>query len=386
MEDTMTLAFFPDELIVEIISRLPVKTLIRFRCLNKSFNTLISDPNFVKIHLKKSERNPHLAVPAYRYAENEPHLLAFPISRLLENSSTTIHYDPCYRLNHSDGSWRVVGSCNGLLCLLDRNTSPAGQRLCLWNPATRKKSKFVLGPRKYTKFFFGYDYLTETYKVIAFRVKLDMGNGNAMVKVLSIGNSSWRNIQCLMLPLYWYQPNNNCTRVHLNGTINWLAVRNYFDKYLNGITVVEYVIVSLDLSTESHTQLLLPQGVDKGPCHQPTLAVLMDCLCFSYDFKRTHYVIWQMKDFGVHESWIQLFKISYQNLFSFNGCVMKFISFKLLPLHLSENGDTLILANDDADKAIVYNCKDNTTAKILITKQIFWRQARGYVESLVSPR
>lgn len=293
MENTMTLAFLPDELIVEIISCLPVKPLMRFRCLNKFFNTLISDPNFVKKHLKKSEQNPHLTVFSYRYPDKEPYLLTFRISRLHENPSTTIHYDPYYRLNDSDSSWLVIGSCNGLLCLLDRTTSPARQWLCLWNPATRTKSVFVLAPRNYLKFFFGYDSLTETYKVIAFRVKLDKDKGNAtgMVKVLSIGDCSWRNIQGLLLPLYWFHSCNNSTCVNLNGTINWLALRNYYEIYLNGITVDEYVIVSFDLSTESHTQLLLPQGFDEVPFHQPTLAVLMDCLCFSFDFKRTHHVI-----------------------------------------------------------------------------------------------
>jgi hypothetical protein len=166
----MTLVFLPDELIVEIISRLPVKTLMRFRCLNKSFNTLVSDPNFVKMHLKKSEQNPQLTVFSYRYPDKEPYLLTFPISRLHENPSITIHYDPYYRLNDSDHSWRVVGSCNGLLCLLDQTTSPLRRWLCLWNPATRTKSEIVLAAHNYRKFFFGYDYLTETYKVIAFRV------------------------------------------------------------------------------------------------------------------------------------------------------------------------------------------------------------------------
>ncbi|AES87361.2 transmembrane protein, putative [Medicago truncatula] len=263
---------------------------MQFRCLIKSFYTLISDPYFVKMHLKKSEQNPHLTVFSYRCPGYEPYLLTFPIYRLHENPSITIHYDPYYRLNDSDRSWRVVGSCNGLLCLLDRNTSPARQWLCLWNPATRTKSEFVLAPRNYSKFFFGYDYLTETYKVIAFRMELDKDIGTA--------------------------------------------------------------------------------------------TVLMDCLCFSYDFKRTHHFIWQMKDFGVHESWIQLFKINYQNLFSFDGYRMKFGRIRLLPLHLSKSSDTLILENDDANVAIVYNCRDNTSAKIGITNQILWPQARGYVERL----
>jgi hypothetical protein len=92
--------------------------------------------------------------------------------------------------------------------------------------------------------------------------------------------------------------------VHLNGTINWLAVLGYscskfgFALIERIFTVEVYVIVSLDLSTETYTEPLLPRGFAKKPRCPPKLVVLMDCLCFCHDFEKTHFVICQMKDFG----------------------------------------------------------------------------------------
>jgi hypothetical protein len=40
----------------------------------------------------------------------------------------------------------------------------------------------------------------------------------------------------------------------------------------------------------------------------------MDCLCFSHNSNKTEFLLWQMKEYGVQESWNQLFKISLQYL------------------------------------------------------------------------
>jgi len=43
-------ATLPDKLITEILSRLPVKSLIQMKSVCKSWKTLISNPSFIKIH------------------------------------------------------------------------------------------------------------------------------------------------------------------------------------------------------------------------------------------------------------------------------------------------------------------------------------------------
>ncbi|XP_042515312.1 F-box protein CPR1-like [Macadamia integrifolia] len=44
----------PEDLIIDILSRLPVKSLLRFRCVSKPWCTLITDPSFIKMHLNRS--------------------------------------------------------------------------------------------------------------------------------------------------------------------------------------------------------------------------------------------------------------------------------------------------------------------------------------------
>ncbi|CAK8541083.1 unnamed protein product [Lathyrus sativus] len=386
----------PNELLAEIFSLLRVKCLMRFKCVNKSFNSLISDPYFIHMHLNKSQRNPNLTlILQQNYKFSDCNVTTFPISGILDTPLTTVQFDHYYDLNENNSSWWIVGSCNGLLTLIDTSTPPfnCDSRICFWNPATRAKTEYFLPSSNISfQFAFGYDTLNEIYKVVAFHVELDVKrrktnmvkfcNARSMVKVFSMGNDSWRNIQSFpALPFYRFNNNSINNGVYLSGTMNWLALRDYFCfNYLfcsneGSIDLDQFVIVSLDLSTETYTQFLLPQSFDKVPRFPPALVVLRDCLCFCHDFEETCFVIWQMKDFGVQESWIQLFKISYTYFFKW---------LDLLPLYLSENGDTLILANDEYDEAFIYHHKNNRVEKIETTDDILWSQSKNYIESLVS--
>lgn len=187
-----------NELIVEIFSLLSVKPLMRFRYVNKFFN--VYDPYFIQMHLKRSKRNLQLAAMPLPYSTSS--VVTFPnISRLLEqqeNSSTTIQYDPYHRLIGKNGClWWVAGSCNGLLCLIDRGILG----LCLWNPTTRTKSQIFYVHTRYVKssFTFVYDVSTQTYKVVELRIEGE--HGSAMVQVFSFRDYSSRYIQCF-LPMF----------------------------------------------------------------------------------------------------------------------------------------------------------------------------------------
>jgi F-box interacting protein len=377
-------AFLPTELIMEIISWLPVKYLIQFMCVSKFYKTLISNPYFIQMHLEKSARNnPCLALMWQDDLMHEDcRIITLSVSRLLHKKYTT----PFHSGSGTFYQWCVIGSCNGLLCLVDIQSPHYYHYLYFWNPATRMESrKISITLFRNFKFSFGYDNLSKTYKVLAFSVA--HVNATSVVKVLNLGDYSWKNIQCFpVLPLYWFNRDKN-HGVYLSGTINWLALRNYFySDYefdnVSKITVEQYVIVSLDLSTESYTQLLLPRGFDEVPRVQPTIVVLMGCLCFGHDFKGSHFVIWKMKDFGVQESWIQLLKISYQNIYS-SQYLLTFETMEFLPLYLSKNGDTLILTNDKNDTAFIYKCRINRGEPIQITNKVRWLWAKDYVESLV---
>jgi len=209
--------------------------------------------------------------------------------------------------------WFIIGSCNGLICLQGEfpPTSPQNCWLRFWNPATKTLSKKLGYLTNHFRFTFGYDVSNYTYKVMAFSAK--------KVKVFSLGDNVWRDIPNFPIVPFDIKagdcrPYENIG-VYVRGTINWLAIRNMTDQYeWSDITIDQFVIISLDLAKETYRQLLPPNGYVEVPPIEPSVTVLMDCLCFSHYFKGTHFFLWKMMEFGVQESWTQFLKISFQDL------------------------------------------------------------------------
>ncbi|XP_045797808.1 F-box protein CPR1-like [Trifolium pratense] len=261
------------------------------------------------------------------------------------------------------------------------------------NPATRttRSEKFedTFGHHN-CRFTFGYDASTKTYKVVAFRA--EKNNGSSDVKVFNLGDNCWRNIQNFPVAPnnsldHYYTLDSLNNGVHFYGTINWLAL----DKSITHIK--KFVILSLDLSTETYKQFLLPLGFDEVPFSQLVLRVLMDCLCFSHDSNNTEFILWKMKEYGVQESWTQVFKISYQNL-AMQLPIRLLVEppmlniryghrYQLMCLYI--NADIVIFASKHCKKSFIYNLKDKTVVKIKSRYTIRWfHDSKDYVESLVS--
>jgi len=369
---------------------------MQLRSVCKSWKTLISDSTFVKLHLKRSTRSKHLAlflIP-YRHSTNF-RVARLPLLRLPGETRVTLTANSNFQLTDAYGFLCPVGSYNGLICLEGRFLTNNYDEifLYLWNPAAMTLSNKIEFYREFHqqegnfqykwKFSFGYDSSTDTYKIVAFHLMTNE------VKVLSFGDNVWKNIQCLpMVPTYcaprFYKHVGNKHGLYVCGTLNWLAIQNKFqyDYQIDWklITIGQFMIISLDLSTETYRHLMAPQGFDIVPCVQPTLVVLMDSLCFYHDFHGTGFIIWQMMEFGVEESWTQFLKISFQSL----PLVPNHRRLCLFPVCLSENGDTLILACGQRKQAILYNLRDNIVEKTRITNEIEWFFSKDYVESLVS--
>ncbi|MCH82417.1 F-box/kelch-repeat protein, partial [Trifolium medium] len=194
----------PEELIDEVLSLLTVKSLMRMKCVNKSWNTLISDPIFVKMHLKLSPPNTHFVLHSSCSAN------ILPIST--KEKTVTLTDDPYGRFHSKDLS-SIVGSCNRLICLLDSNSKTSDYHsdymtlehsLYFWNPATRTKSE-RLGSIRYNRnrhtfvhvmFAFGYDNSTDTYKVVMLNLEWDENPVRTAVKVFTLGANIWRDIDC----------------------------------------------------------------------------------------------------------------------------------------------------------------------------------------------
>lgn len=117
----------PEEIIRgEIVSRLPVKSVVRFRCVCKSWRFVVwSDPVFVQSHLTHNCMDPDKAALITRCRPGEiPNYKFHPLnSRYLE----------------------LGGSVNGLVCVYHLNY-PSITCLGIWNPATNQYKDIPLPP------------------------------------------------------------------------------------------------------------------------------------------------------------------------------------------------------------------------------------------------
>ncbi|KAI4317737.1 hypothetical protein L6164_025584 [Bauhinia variegata] len=364
----------PEELIIEILSWLPVKALLQLKRVCKSWRSLISDPQFVKKHLHRSITDARFSRRRFLLltASSQRQLLSGSVQGLFENPSA-ISVDASFEFKCK---YEIVGSCDGLLCLADY----AKGHLRIWNPFTRLRSKKLPcfhdsnhDPCCITVFGFGFDHFTDNYKVVVINYYID--REESIVKVYNFGANSWRQIQNFPnVPLAYHGPGKFVSR-----TLNWAVAGINNSGFPLGIGPLQQLeIVSLDLGKETYSKLQLPDIEDKELVFGwPMLSVLKDCLCFFYDYKESYLVLWLMKEHGVRESWTKLMTIPYMGLERINK--FPFLS----PLFLSDNGEVLL--QNHSDELVMYDPRDKKFehAKIEVDKP--WVDSMIYVESLVSP-
>ncbi|XP_058739618.1 F-box/kelch-repeat protein At3g23880-like [Vicia villosa] len=384
----MSLPILPPELIEEILSWLSVKLLVRLTCVCKLWKSLIFDPTFAKLHLERSPKRTHTLLTLIDGVEESETWVVAPLSvrRLLEYpSSTVVNEDKCYRFTND--SYDAIGSANGLVCVIGVKSIQAGNREIhswFWNPSLRLKSEYsptlsFMCPNRSVHHGFGYDDSRDTYKVVA--VFWDHTLQKWEGRVHCMGDSYWRKtLACpdfptLLGPLV-------CVPF-VNGSVNWLALNNlnYHEYEWKNVTIEKLMIFSLDLRTETCKYMLLPDCIGKKPEDEPTLSVLRGCLCLYYNHMNTHFVLWEMREFGVQESWTRLVNLRYAQIqWDFVPDVM------MLPVCLSENGDVVRLACPQAwYDVVMYNRRDGRVEHIEFSNsQIFY--ACEHMKSLVLPR
>nr|KYP50188.1 F-box/kelch-repeat protein At3g23880 family [Cajanus cajan] len=357
----------PQELILEILSWLPVKDLMRFRCLSKTWTTLMSHHAFVKLHLQRSSKNKHVLLSFYQHDNavgnrNNSSVAAAPCSTdgLLENPTSTINN--CIR-RFSETSI-VIGTCNGLVCICSyfKTDDYIKYWVRFWNPATRimsEDSPYIVlfdsdyqNELYYLKFGFGFDDLSGNYKVVM--ILLDVQSYKRETRVLTWGISVWKKtLNCPLFPL----PDPVVGQL-VSGTLNWLAlssVGNGPDGYdWDIVTVDDLVIFSYDLKNDTYRYLLMPHGLLEVPAREPYLGVLKGCLCLSLDYKDTHFVVWLMREFGIQKSWTQILNVSYE----YHHYPIHAFALNFMPLFMSENEDILLLADEVRSLYVVYNLRD----------------------------
>jgi len=294
-----SLPTLPYDVIQEILCRLPVKFILRFRCVCKSWNFLISDPKFVKKQLRVSiPRN--LYFLNYSRWSHKYILTSYALDSIFTNITSNFiqsEYNLSNEVRTYGKLYFIIGSCNGIVCIADNHNG----LVILWNPSTKKIKQLPLYAKPIgtlTTFGFGYDSLNDNYKVVVVLDYLVLDEDYSFfnknqVKVHTLGTNIWRTIQDypfggLLVPVMKGE--------FVSGTINWL--------FSEESSECPRFIVSFDLATESYQKISPPNlgGVDV--CDLLALGVLRDCLCVTSGVD-----VWVMKEYGNKESWTKLFTI-----------------------------------------------------------------------------
>ncbi|KAK7364312.1 hypothetical protein VNO80_12869 [Phaseolus coccineus] len=374
-------AVLPAELMMEILSRVPVKDLMRFRCTSKWMNHLILDRALVKLHLQRCSKNTNILLTIVDYENNKTMYCAASCSlqSLPQNPSSTIDYN-CHRFNHD---YIVVGVCNGLVCLQDSHRGVDYQELWVrfWNPSTRLMSedsprlRVPSNDNRYPypfQFGFGYDDRSDTYQVVF----LDNKSHKIEVSVHSLGDSCWRNIlSCDALVILSFSGAYVC------GTINWLAVPKSGSGYQGKNFINKLKIFSYDVKNEKCNYLSMPDVPCEGFPDAPVIAVFKGCLCLSYR-QGTRFLVWTMREFGVAKSWTPLLNINYKDLQIHVPYGMPIIP---VVLCISEN-DNVLLGSYGTAEFFLYNKKDNRIDRYeLFNDNMFCCFSYDCVQSLVLP-
>ncbi|XP_004300732.1 PREDICTED: F-box/kelch-repeat protein At3g23880-like [Fragaria vesca subsp. vesca] len=162
----------------EVLSRLPPKSLMRFKCVRKSWQRLISNSAFAAKHLSASKRNKHASsttVVLRRCVADDIHsgkkevlLSSFDLCQRLDGDDELhpILEDLYSPLSPGVVDWhrfcvRISTHCDGILCLTD-----SAKYIVLCDP-TIKEFKCLPAPSLGScADGFGYDLKSKDYKIV----------------------------------------------------------------------------------------------------------------------------------------------------------------------------------------------------------------------------
>lgn len=334
---------FPDEIIMDILSRLPVRSLLQFRCVSKRFRGLISDNHFIKSHLKKAE------------SLSTHHRILIPTSPLLSLNYNNNIYESMelnFPFLKPSRLVKIMGSCNGLVCLIDGYT----RDMIIYNPSTRRHfNPFPLSQQ----------------------VVRCSNEPNRIEYVYGFGcGSNPNDIRLVRFPRFARDSENIKFKVYdfidtsatfLNGSLHWLA-RHANNENENR------VIASFNVTKETFTDLSLPRQIPNLPYYN--LGVLKGSLYAIRDvIDHKKIEVWLLNDYGVINSWL------------------KFI---IIPLDVGTGGipymrpltcvsDHEILLEIALQSYAIYNAK-NKTFRFIRSDLDCYGDAAIYVESLLSPQ
>lgn len=360
------------DVLEEILSRLSVKDLLRFKSVSKQWFSIISSPFFIHLHLKKSVSKPRRIFIPY------PHTY-----KTIEEDGVVHVAEELSRPKETIGMC-LVGACDGLFCYLDYSA----KRICIWNPALRVSRIGVVRVSRIGDDVNIDNWLYDDHVVLLFW----FGRGSSdddddqykLILGIRLSEYGCKNEICTnsirLIRLHAVEDDYVSTQeiefdddekldlmknegVLLHGVVHWVAKR---------VSSNTSVVLSYDLRRWTVGEVAAPVGMD---CYG-TIGAMDGCLCAIMpagdDYFGGIFEVWIMKEYGSKESWTKSMMIIS------DGCDRMS---QLFLVGDSDDGD-LILNGNPGCQVLMSNVAGNK-AKTLVSDG--YGSPRMYIETLLSP-
>lgn len=239
-----------EDVILEILLRLPVKTLVRFKCVCKQWYTIIESQSFIKQHFGQRSNQERLLVRHYKCNE-DLHAYALFLDDVCSGFEEPAH------LQMPNLIFELLGPVNGVFCLVGQSRD-----LALLNPATRQLKPLPELPEVIVEphllfldnvLGFGLDLLSGDYKVISIWYFWNKSNNaldcHPIVFVYNLGSDSWRNLEDVGCFKSSYSACRSLCNTYLNGVYYW-------DMEFSNTNVA--AILAFDMTTEKFQEIQVP--------------------------------------------------------------------------------------------------------------------------------
>ncbi|KAF7813728.1 F-box/kelch-repeat protein [Senna tora] len=281
----------PEDILVNILLFLPLKSLLRFKSVSKKWRSIISDPHFANFHFQSSSSLSHRLL---HIVDSQVGSVDLDSSFFDRSAVFELH------LPNNVPPHEIWGSCRGFVLLHDFHSS----NFIMLNPFTGSYRRFPNSPKpsELCPFIcgFGYDAYTDDYLVVQ-AANLTYDTDEFDVEFFSMKANSWTKIADRTNFPYSNGYDQTIVGTFLNGAIHWLVGRRYASVQL---------LIRFNLRERNFMEMPLPDGFESG-FHFSCLVTLGGCLsiCKINDSDKTAN-IWSMKEYGVKSSWTKSFVLS----------------------------------------------------------------------------
>ncbi|KAJ4847210.1 hypothetical protein Tsubulata_019339 [Turnera subulata] len=169
------LTLLPSVIVEEILALLPSKIIHRFRQVSKSWSSFLVSLEFQKLRTKSTPPDPNFQKILLCVAVDDGYVI--------ESLGYLCDRENSVRLSFPTVKYvRLLGSCNGLVCLAVRHNQSGVDQIVVWNPFTgiyrelqdiciknRKRKLQDIDDRRICAYGFGYDSAADEVEVFSLR-------------------------------------------------------------------------------------------------------------------------------------------------------------------------------------------------------------------------